>query len=422
MHLLIKNTTVSQPNSPLNGKTQDILIENGKIKSIVAANTAQPDGATVIDGTGTYTSVGFMDMRAQFADPGFEQREDIQSGCKAAAAGGFTGVAVLPSTQPPVHSKSEVEYILSRAKGQVTTVYPMGSITHKREGNELAEMYDMHTAGAVAFSDGNRAIADSGLMSRALLYTKGFNGLLCVHPEDSGLAKGGQMNEGIVSTRLGMKGVPNLAEELIVKRDIELARYNNCRVHFSHISTAGSVELIRKAKAEGLQVTADVSIAHLVWTDEVLEEYDSNFKLTPPLRTQTDVDALIAGVKDGTIDAVCTDHNPQDAENKVLEYEYATPGMLGLQTFLPLALALEKTIGWDTLLKAVTENPRRILGIETATIAEGQPANLTVYSPTAKWTFDKNTNYSKSVNSPLWGNELTGKVVVTVNNNNFLQF
>lgn len=422
MHLLIKNTTVSQPNSPLNGKNQDILIENGKIKSIVAANTAQPDGATVIDGTGTYTSVGFMDMRAQFADPGFEQREDIQSGCKAAAAGGFTGVALLPSTQPPVHSKSEVEYILSRAKGQVTTVYPMGCITHHREGEELAEMYDMHTAGAVAFSDGNKAIADSGLMSRALLYTKGFNGLLCVHPEDSGLAKGGQMNEGIVSTRLGMKGVPNLAEELIVKRDIELARYNNCRVHFSHISTAGSVELIRKAKAEGLQVTADVSIAHLVWADEVLEEYDSNFKLTPPLRTQNDVDALIAGIKDGTIDAICTDHNPQDAENKVLEYEYAAPGMIGLQTFLPLALTLKETIGWDTLVKAVTDNPRKILGFEGAIIAEGQPANLTIYSPTAKWTYDKSTNYSKSVNSPLWGNELTGKVVVTVNNNNFLQF
>jgi dihydroorotase len=422
MRLLIKNTTLTDPNSPQNGQPKDILIENGLIKAIANAGSIAADGAEIIDGTGTHTTPGFMDMRAQFADPGYEHREDIQSGSKVAAAGGFTGVALLPSTLPPVHSKSEVEYVLNKAKGQVTSVYPMGCVSHNREGKELAELYDMHTAGVIAFTDGNKAIADSGLMHRALLYAKGFNGLLCVHPQDEGMAQSGQMNEGVSSTHLGMKGIPNLAELLMVKRDIELARYNNAKIHFSHISTAEAVDLIRKAKAEGLQVTADVAIANLIWNDTALEEYDTNFKLTPPLRSQDDIAALIEGLKDGTIDAISTDHNPQDAESKVVEYEYATYGMLGLQTFLPLALQLQNKLGWDVLVNAITANPRKILGLPAAKIAEGETANLTVFSPTEKWVYNKASNRSKSVNSPLWNTEMTGKILLTTNNNIILRF
>jgi dihydroorotase len=422
MQLLIKNTTLTDPNSPLNGKQQDILIDNGFIKAIANPGSMEANGAEILDGTGTHTTPGFMDMRAQFADPGYEHREDILSGCKTAAAGGFTGVAVLPSTWPAVHSKSEVEYVLNKAKGQATSVYPMGCVTHNREGNELAELYDMHTAGAIAFTDGNKTITDSGLMHRALLYAKGFNGLLCVHPEDASMAQGGQMNEGTSSTHLGMKGIPNLAELLMVKRDIELARYNNTKVHFSHISTAEAVDLIRNAKADGLQITADVAIANLIWDDTALDEYETNYKLTPPLRTKTDIDALIKGLKDGTIDAICTDHNPQDAESKVVEYEYASNGMLGLQTFLPLALQLQNKLGWDVLVNAITANPRKILGLPAATIAEGQLANLTVFNSTEKWVYNKASNRSKSVNSPLWNTEMTGKILLTTNNNIILRF
>ncbi len=420
MLLLIKKTTIADPNSPHNGQTTDILIENGSIKAI--GNNQNADNAEVINATDTYTSVGFMDMRAHFADPGFEHREDIFSGCKAAAAGGFTGVAVLPSTNPPVHSKSEVEYVANKAKGQLTSVYPIGSITHNREGKEIAEMYDMHTAGAVAFTDGNRAISDSGLMHRAMLYAKGFNGLLCVHAQDAGLSLGGQMNEGEMAVHLGMKGIPNLAEQIMVKRDIELAKYNNAKIHFSHVSTVEAVELIRQAKKDGLKVTADVSIAHLVWDDTALEEYDTNYKLTPPLRTKTDQQALIEGLKDGTIDAICSDHNPQEAESKVVEFEYAESGITGLQTFLPLALQLKNTLGWDKLINAITHQPRKILGIEASSIEEGIIANLSIFNPEKTWEFNKQTNYSKSVNSPLFDETLTGKVIATINNNKIERF
>lgn len=421
MRLLIQNTTIAHPNSPHNGQKRDILIENGTIVSIAAPNSISTENAELVNGTGTYTAPGFMDMRAQFADPGFEHREDLISGTKAAAAGGFTGVAVLPNTYPPVHSKSEVEYVLNKAKGHVTTVYPIGCITQNHEGKELAELYDMHTAGAIAFSDGDHTINNSGLMHRALLYAKGFDGLLCVHPEDKGMAVGGQMNESATSTRLGMRGIPNLAEQLIIERDIELVRYNDAKLHFSHITTAEAVQLIRAAKADGLKITADVAIAHLSWDDEALEDYDSNFKVTPPLRTHKDIDALIEGLKDGTIDAICSDHNPQDAESKVLEYEYAETGMLGLQTFLPLLVKLAPVLGWDVLIKVIAINPRKILGLGEVELTEGKTANLTVFNPTQQWTFDKSSNLSKSVNSPLWGRELTGKIVFTMNNTLFIR-
>ncbi len=420
MHLLIQNTTIADPNGPHNGQTLDILIENGQIKAI-GKNLSSTNTETV-DGTGTYTSTGFMDMRVQFADPGYEQREDILSGCRAAAAGGFTGVAVLPATYPPIHSKSEVEYIINKAKGQVTSVYPMGCISQKREGEDLAELYDMHTAGAIAFTDGDEAIADSGLMHRAMLYAKGFNGLLCVHAQDAGLSVSGQMNEGEMAVHLGMKGIPHLAEQLVIARDIELVRYNNAKIHFSHLSTAQGVELVRQAKKEGLQVTADVAIANLIWDDSALEEYDTNYKLTPPLRTSADREALINGLKDGTIDAICSDHNPQDAESKVVEFEYAANGITGLQTFLPLALQLKDSLGIDTLINAISHQPRKVLGVEAAGIQEGNTANITVFNPTEKWPYNKTANFSKSVNSPLWGQTLTGKIILTANNNKTLRF
>lgn len=422
MHLLIKNTTIISPGDEFNGQTKDILLKNGGIEAIEAPNTLNPGNIETIDGTGTYTTPGFMDMRAHFADPGLEHREDLSSGVKAAAAGGFTGLALLPSTNPPVHSKSEVEYIINKVKNSVTDVYPMGCITHNREGKELAEMFDMHSAGARAFTDGNKPIKDSGLMHRAMLYAKGFDGLLCIHAEDIGLTAGGQMNEGPVSTHLGMKGMPNLSEYLAVKRDIELARYNGAKLHFSHISTAESVELIRSAKAEGLQITADVAIANLVWDDSVMEEYDTNYKVNPPLRNKTDIEALLKGLEDGTIDAICSDHTPQEIENKAVEFDYAAFGMIGLQTFLPLLIKLADRLGWEKLVNGVSNNPRKILGLATPGIKAGREANITVFSPAAKWMYNRQANFSKSVNSPLFNKELTGKVILVANNNLVVKF
>ncbi|HYG15159.1 MAG TPA: dihydroorotase [Bacteroidia bacterium] len=422
MHLLIKNTTIISPGDEFNGQTRDILLKDGGIAAIDTPNQVSAENIETIDGTGTYTTPGFMDLRAHFADPGLEQREDLNSGVKAAAAGGFTGVALLPSTNPPVHSKSEVEYIINKVKDWVTDVYPMGCITHNREGKDLAEMFDMHSAGAVAFTDGNKPVKDSGLMHRAMLYAKGFNGLLCVHAEDTYLTAGGQMHEGPVSTHLGMKGMPNLSEYLAVKRDIELARYNNTRLHFSHVSAAESVELIRSAKSEGLQITADAAIANLVWDDSTLEHYDTNYKVNPPLRNKTDIEALLKGLEDGTIDAICSDHIPQEIENKAVEFDYAAFGMIGLQTFLPLLIRLSDRLGWEKLVNATCNNPRKILGLATPGIKAGREANITVFNPTAKWMFNRQANFSKSVNSPLFNTELTGKVILVANNNLAVQF
>lgn len=415
MKILLQSATITDPNSPYNGKKKDILIENGIITSI--ENKIERKGVQVVDAKSLFVSPGWFDLNVSFCDPGYEIKEDIHSGCRAAAAAGFTGVALMPETLPAIHSKSEVEYIATKAKGNVVDVYPVGAVSIGREGKDMAELYDMYSSGAVAFSDGTRAIQDAGLLSRALLYAKGFNGMVMTWCEDAAIAAKGKMNEGAMSTELGMKGIPALAEELMVARNIYLAEYNDAPIHFSIVSTAKSVELIKAAKKKGLKVTADTAAHHLVLDDTVLAGFDSHYKVKPPLRTKADIKALIQGLKDGTIDAICSQHIPEDAEHKAIEFEIAGYGMIGLQTaFSLINHALGKTLTIDQIIEKIAINPRKMLGLPVPSIKEGEKANLTVFSTEKEWTLTKEMILSKSQNTPFINKKLKGKATAVINN------
>ena len=411
--LLIKSAKIVFPDSTFHGREGDVLIKDGVIAKI--ATRIKPDGKqqAVVDAEGQYLAPGFFDMNVNFGEPGLETKEDMESGCAAAAAGGFTGVAVQPNTKPPLHSRSEVALIVNRAKSLLVDVYPIGTISKGRRGEELAELYDMKLAGAVAFGDGDKPVQQAGLMSRALLYSKGFNGRIISYPEDVSVAAGAKMNEGVVSTYLGMRGNPNLAETLMVARDLYLAEYNGASIHFATISTAGSVDLIRKAKAKGIPVTCEVAAHHLVMTDELVAGFDSNYKVSPPLRTAADRKALIKGLKDGTIDAIVSQHTPHEVEHKEVEYQIAAEGIVGLQTVLPMAIQAGLTV--DQLVDKLAIGPRRVLGLPVPELKEGAMANMVLFDTDKEWSFDQQTNRSKSNNSPLFGHTLKGGVTMVLN-------
>ncbi|GAC1301129.1 MAG: dihydroorotase [Mucilaginibacter sp.] len=412
MNLLIKSATIIDPNSPFDQQTADILIEKGVITRV--ASQIDVDG-DMVDAAGKCVSPGFFDLNCNIGELGLETKEDLYTGTRAAAAGGFTGVALMPNTIPPVHSKAEIEYLLNRAQKNLVDVYPLGAISHKREGKDLAEMYDMYLSGAKAFTDGNRPVQDAGLMERALLYAQGFDAMVFSYPEDTAIAGKAKINEGEISTLMGMKGIPSLAEELMIARDLYLAEYTVSKIHFSTISTVRSVELIREAKRKGLEVTCDVAAHHLVLTDEALTGFDSQYKVKPPLRTQDDVDALIAGLKDGTIDAIVSQHTPHEIEFKDVEFEVAEYGMIGLQT--AFSLAIKAGLDIDLIIQKLAVSPREILNIDIPVIAEGQLANLVVFDKDEEWEYSTKNNRSKSSNSPFIGQHLKGRVLLTINNN-----
>ncbi len=411
MNILIQGSTIIDPSSPFNGKIADVLIVNDVIQKIATSINVD---SKKINGEGKYLSVGFFDLNANLGELGLENKEDFETGSKAAMAGGFTGLALMPNTLPPVDAKAQVKYLINRAKGNLVDMYPIGTVSQKREGQHLAEMYDMQQAGAIAFSDGDMPVQDAGLMERALLYAKGFDGLIMALAEDKQLAAGAKINEGITSTLLGMKGVPNLAEELMVNRDIYLTQYTDSKIHFSTISTAHSVELIKKAKQKGLSITCDVAAHHLVLTDDILSDFDSNYKLKPPLRTRKDVDALIEGVKDNTIDAIVSQHTPQEIELKQVEFETAAYGMLGLQTALQLAIKAGLSV-WQ-IVEKMAINPRKILGLPLQSIGESQKANVVLFDMATEWEYNNENNFSKSSNSPFLGEIMKGRVWLCVNN------
>jgi len=390
MNFLIKSATIIDPNSPFHKKVADILVEDGYITLIAPKVNAKVE---IIDGAGKYVTPGFFDLNCNIGELGLETKEDLQTGTRAAAAGGFTGLALMPNMQPPVHSKTEVEYLLNRAKHNLVDVYPLGSISHKREGKDLAEMYDMFLSGAKAFTDGNHPVQDAGLMERALLYAQGFGAPIFSYPEDTAIAGKAKVNEGEMSTYLGMKGIPSLAEELMIARDLYLAEYTGSKIHFSTISTIRSVELIKDAKKKGLQVTCDVAVHHLLLTDKALEGFDSLYKVKPPLRTQKDVDALIMGLKNGTIDAIVSQHTPHEVEFKDVEFEVAEYGIIALQT--AFSIALQAGLDLETILQKMAINPRNILNIEAAIVAENKKANLALLDAGVLWEYNKQNNQSK---------------------------
>jgi dihydroorotase len=412
MNLLIKSATIIDPNSPFDQQTADILIEKGVITRIAGQIDADGD---IVDAEGKCVSPGFFDLNCNIGELGLETKEDLYTGTRAAAAGGFTGIALMPNTVPPVHSKAEIEYLLNRAQKNLVDVYPLGAISHKREGKDLAEMYDMYLSGAKAFTDGNRPVQDAGLMERALLYAQGFDAMVFSFPEDTAIAGKAKINEGEISTLMGMKGIPSLAEELMIARDLYLAEYTVSKIHFSTISTVRSVELIREAKRKGLEVTCDVAAHHLVLTDEALTGFDSQYKVKPPLRTQDDVDALIAGLKDDTIDAIVSQHTPHEIEFKDVEFEVAEYGMIGLQT--AFSLAIKAGLDINLIIQKMAISPREILNIDIPIIAEGQLANLVLFDKDEEWEYSTKNNRSKSCNSPFIGQYLKGRVLLTINNN-----
>jgi dihydroorotase len=412
MNLLFKSVTLIDPGSVFNKQVLDVLVEDGKIVRIGADIQADTE---IIDAKGCYLAPGFFDLNCNFGDLGLETKEDMQTGTRAASAGGFTGLALMPNMQPPVHSKSEVQYLLNQSRGNLVNVYPLGAISYKTQGKDLAELYDMYASGALAFTDGNHPVQDAGLMERALLYAQGFEGLVFSYPEDSSIAGKAKVHEGVVSTLLGMKGIPALAEELMISRDLYLAEYTNSRLHFTTISTAQAVEQLRKAKAKGLKVTCDVAAHHLVLTDDALMGFDSLYKVKPPLRTQEDVNALLEGLRDGTIDAIVSQHTPHEVEFKDVEFEVAEFGMIGLQT--AFSLAVEAGLNVALIVEKLAVNPRKIVGIKEASIAEGETANLVLLNAEMNWTYLRENNVSKSYNSPFIGQEMTGKVLLTINNN-----
>ena len=350
-------------------------------------------------------------------DPGFEYKEDINTGSKAAAAGGFTHICCLPNTNPVVHSKSEVEYIRAKSNGKVVSVSPLGAISRNCAGTEITEMYDMHKAGAVAFTDGVGHFVSAGFMQRSLQYVRPFEGLVISFPLDESIAVDGTMNEGPTSTVLGLKGIPALAEELIVKRDIQLAEYTGAKLHFAGISTGHSVELIAEAKSRNVPVTCSVAVHNLVFDDQVLLEYDSNFKVMPPLRSIEDREAVCAALSAGKIDSIYSGHFPQHVESKLMEFDLAEFGAIGLESAFGLAnKVLRKHMRIGKLVDRLAIQPRKILGIEIPRIERNQPAELTLFDPLREWTFSEKDIKSKSKNSAAIGMQLVGKPLGIINN------
>lgn len=416
--ILITSATLVSAGHPLHMTSVDVLVKNGKIEQV--GKKVKAEGKfEEIDGNGSYLSIGFFDLNVNFGEPGYETKEDIQTGTAASAAGGFTGVAVHPNTNPPIHSRSEVALIVNSAKGNLVDVFPIGALSKKREGNELAELYDMKITGAVAFTDGTRSVQQAGLMGRALLYAKGFDGLILSFAQDESIAGDNKMNEGEVSTYLGMKGIPNLAESIMISRDLFLAEYNESRIHFSAISTEESVDLIKKAKAKGIKVTCDVAAHNLLFTDEDVKSFDSHYKVSPPLRTKKDVKALLKGLKDGVIDAIVSQHTPQEIEFKDVEFQIAKDGIIAAQTALPMLLKAGLSV--EQIVEKLAVNPRSILNLPIPKIEVGTEANLVLFSTDKKWTLDAKSNKSKSSNSPWFGQEVTGKVLAVLNNNQVIK-
>lgn len=422
-NLLFKN--VKPVGGKFDGSKQlDVRIADGKIVEIGAALDAK-DQEKLFDAEGSYLSGGWMDMHVHLREPGQEHKETIETGCAAAAFGGFTEVACMPNTNPPIHTRDVVEFIKKKAEQLPVGVHPIGCVSKEREGKSIAEMADMKEGGAVAFSDDGDPVYDSELMRVALEYASMLGMPIINHEEDLKLSRPGHMHEGKVSARLGVDGTPGIAEETMIARDILLAEFTGGHVHVAHISTAKAVDLVRRAKAEGVNVTTEVCPHHFDLTDEEIERqnFDTNFKMHPPLRTQKDVEAMIEGLADGTIDAICTDHAPHSIEEKEVEFIYAPNGIIGLETAWCISVRrlLESgAIDLPILLQKLVENPRKILNLEVPEIKEGRKANLTLFNTEEKWTFNEKLVHSKSKNSPYLGTEMTGRAEAIYNKGRFV--
>jgi dihydroorotase len=413
MKILIQSPEILDSNSPFHQKVKNVLITNGRITDIGDKNY-QAD--RVIKAEGMKLSIGWFDMGTSISDPGLEHKEDLESGARAASAGGFTELAILPNTVPAVQTKNEVSYITKGNDNRLVQIHALASVTRNNKGEELTEMIDLHEAGAVAFTDGFKPIWHTDILLKSLQYLQKFDGLLIDHPEDIWLNLFGQMHEGVNSTMLGLKGMPRIAEDIVVGKHLELLAYAGGRLHFSRLSSGRALDFIRTSKKK-LKVSCDIASYQPLLDDSNLHDFDTNYKVNPPLREKSDNDALIKALKDGTIDVICSGHTPQDEESKSLEFDLADFGIINVQTFGANLVSLSKSVDWDVLIEKVTVNPRLLLSQEIPRIDVDERANLTLFDPNRVWTFDEKTNLSKSKNSPWYGKEITGKAVAVFNNN-----
>ena len=419
MTIVIKNGRVIDPANGLD-EPKDLLIDKGRIKALESPRSISFDAGekpSVIDAKGCVVCPGLIDMHVHFREPGFEYKETITSGCRSAAAGGFTSVAVMPNTNPVNDTRAVTEHILSLARTEdIINVYPIAAITQKLEGERLSEMADLKDAGAIAFSDDGRPVISNELMRRAFEYSKMFKLPLIQHSEMLDLTEGGCMNEGMVSTELGLKGMPAEAEDIMVYRDIALLEKTGGQLHVAHISSKNSVDLVRQAKSRGLSVTCEVAPHHFTLTDEAVRGYNTNTKMSPPLRAIDDVEAIKEGLQDGTIDIIATDHAPHDIADKQVEYQNACFGIVGLETALPLSLKLvdEKILSMGDVIKKLTSTPADIFNLEAGSLSLDNEADLLIFNPNLEYSIDISKFHSKSKNSPFDGWKVKGKVIRTL--------
>ena len=425
MNLLIKSAKIIDTNSKYHNKIMDVFIKDGKIdkiaKSIKGCKESFAKGSEIeFSANNLHLSPGWFDLHANFSEPGNEQRETLESGSMAAAKGGYTGVMIMPNTIPSLDNKGMIKYIQNATTGNIVDILPAGNLTMKQNGNEIVEMHDMSKAGCLAFTDDKKSIKRNEVLKIAMLYAKDCDALIMNFPNESSIANDGHMHEGAVSTKLGLKGIPAIAEEIMVDRDISICEYTNSRFHSSYLSTKGSAERIKKAKSKGLNISADVALHNLFLTDEALNNFDTRYKVMPPLRTKKDNKALIKALKEGTIDVITTDHSPQDNEHKRVEFDNAKNGIIGLESaFGLLGIHLVPELGLSQIIQNIAINPRKILGMNEATLIEGNRANITLFNPDLEWVFTKDDIKSKSENTPFLGVKLKGKALAIYNNGKF---
>lgn len=417
MKTILKGLVIINPEQNLNQQS-DIMIEDGVIVEIGEINEKEHKDVEVLSMEGLICAPGFFDMHVHLREPGREDEETVVSGANSAAAGGFTGVACMPNTNPAIDSAEVISLIKRKAENHLVDVIPIGAVSLNREGVALAPISEMYEAGALGFSDDGTAVKTASLLRSALEYTQMFDAPVIEHCEDESLA-GGSMNESLVCTELGLPPLSTVAEDLIVMRGILLAEYTGGKIHIAHISSKRSVELVREAKARGVKVTAEVTPHHFSLTDDLLKGFDTNYKMNPPLRSRTDVEEIISGLSDGTIDCIATDHAPHSIEEKEMEFIYAPNGIIGLETAIGLAiseLVQKGKLTIEQLVEKFAINPRKVLNIEVPKIAKGEKANMTILDPQKIWTVDIEQFKSKSKNSPFDKRLLTGKAIASINN------
>jgi dihydroorotase len=415
MNLIIRNAKIIDPSSTFHDTVSDLRIADGMITTI-GANLPNPDHFEEIQLDNLHISQGWFDSSVSFGEPGFEDRETIANGLNVAAKSGFTRIALQPNSYPVIDNQSQVNFVQSKAIGSATQLYPIGALTKNSEGKDLAELFDMKNAGAIAFGDYGKSLENANLLKIALQYTQDFDALVIAFCQDPHIKGNGVANEGVVATQLGLKGIPALSEELHVARNLFLLEYTGGRLHIPTISTAKSVAMIKEAKAKGLQVTCSVAVHHLVLTDEKLQGFDTRFKVAPPLRNETERVALIDGIKDGTIDMITSDHNPIDIEHKKMEFDLAKNGTIGLESAFG---ALQNVLPLDIIIEKLTNTSP--FQLEKNTIAENTQAGFTLFNPSANWTFEKGNSTSKSKNSAFLGMEMKGKVYGIYNNKQLIR-